>query len=125
MARDYIEIEGCPCEEACVSVSKADDYLDKMKDECKRYRALLLKRFPDCEEYDIRIAVKFCDHDFGGYYELRISFDEDDDDSCTFAYFMESHLPDTWADSEVFPFLPKPKTGVLQSMLDANPQWAL
>ena len=87
---DYLELGPTPFEEDCVQVSK-DDYVEDMKKEVRTYVHQLQRMFPQA---DIRMR-KFS-HDFGGYYEAIVVYDEFDEKSCEFAYMMDDQIPARW-----------------------------
>lgn len=101
MTRDYLEIGSSPCEESCVQVESGKDYMPAMKEELKRYKALLQERFPDPPE-GAWFSIKYSPHDFGSYGEVVVVFDDNDREAADFAYFVESHSPSTWDDKEVY-----------------------
>lgn len=94
--REYIELGSAPAEEDCVQVSRTSEYLDAMRDECRRYRLLLEKKCPIPEEVNARYTIKQFLHDFGSYMEVCIVFDDTDEAACEFAYNLETELPLRW-----------------------------
>ena len=96
---DYIELGSCPVNETCISVSN-DDYMPAMRAECKRYKTMLEKRFPDIpSEAYFKIGTN--QHDFGTYLDVRIIFNENNEEASDFAYFVEDNLPTEWNDDSV------------------------
>lgn len=101
---DYIVLGSTPSSETCTQVSKTNEYLLEMREECQRYREMLEKRFPIPEGLNAFFSIrKFC-HDFGSYYEVVIVFDDENETSSNFAYFAENNLPDSWEDKEIYFF---------------------
>src|SRR5574344_870496 len=94
--RDYIELGSAPIEEDCVQVSRTEDYYDAMREECRRYRALLEIKCPIPEGINARYSIKQFPHDFGSYTEVCILFDDEDEAACDFAYNLENELPLRW-----------------------------
>ena len=94
--KDYISLGSVPVDEDCVQVSKTDDYLYKMKEECRKYMKQLEGQFPIPEGVEAHFTVKTFPHDFGPYCEVAIIFELDDDKSREFAYNIEDNLPEHW-----------------------------
>ena len=89
--RDYITIGSSPSGEDCVSVSDKTDYIIPMREECKRFKELLQKKFPNA-----KLGIKGFDHDFGRYYEVVAYFDDEDEESMNTAYEVEANCPEYW-----------------------------
>lgn len=96
---ESLHIGPVPCDEPCVQVCNGD-YRDKMRREVNRYVKMLQKRFPD-PPGDCEIVLKWSQHDFGSYAEAVVAYDPDDDDSTSYAFFVENNAPMTWDDTEV------------------------
>lgn len=96
--RDFINIASAPVEEDCVQVSRDKPYIEDMKAECVRFKKLLLQLHGP-EPVGARLAVKFFDHDFGGYYEVVCNFDGGEE-ATNYALCCEGNLPLTWADEK-------------------------
>jgi len=77
-SRDKMELGPTPCGEDCVQVDKNGDYIQAMKEECRRYKALLVEKFPIPEDINACFVIKGNLHDFGTYYEVCISYDTED-----------------------------------------------
>jgi hypothetical protein len=100
METTYIEFDTSPTNEDCVSVSKTEDYIPKMKEEANRMVALLDKKFQNLPGYFGRKTVS---HDFGSYIEIRYYFD-DDAEGWASSNFVESNWPMTWNDDATCKF---------------------
>ena len=72
-----------------------------MIEECERYRDMLIKRFPNCVNVDIELNSN--EHDFGQYYDVVASYDEEHEGE---AIFIENNLPATWNDTEILNYVP-------------------
>ena len=96
--RDILEIGPTPHNEACVSVSKTEDYLPAMRAECIRFRDLLTRAFPPVEE--AYLFVKSHCHEFGTYLEVAVSFNPEDTKEREYAFMLESKAPGTWEELE-------------------------
>jgi len=104
--KDYIELGSAPWAEDCVQVG-SENYWQRMHEECLRYKKMLQNRFP---ELSGRFFIKTFPHDFGSYKVVCFSFDDRDQLATTQAFFVEAHLPERWADGEVFTGLNELKT---------------
>jgi len=93
---NYLELGPSPIEEECVQLDPNKDYISDMKAECRRFKALLDRTFPNYAENHACFAVKRFEHDFGTYYEVVIFYDEDDEESEGFAYEVERNIPLRW-----------------------------
>jgi hypothetical protein len=94
---EYIELGSAPVEEDCAQVSSAEDYMEAMVEECRRYKALLESIFFDMPE-TVRLIVKRFPHDFGSYYEVVARYPIHDETAADYAWSMEDRLPLTWDD---------------------------
>jgi len=96
---DYIELDSSPTEELGVQVSKTEDYKDKMRTECNRYRDLLRARFPQFDK--VKFVIQTHEHDFGAYMGVSVRYDDNDPVAMHQAYVIEDNQPATWADLSV------------------------
>lgn len=101
--RDYLTLGSAPVEENCVQVEPTGNYIQPMKEECKKYKELLEKLFHIPEElrHNTYFTVKRFDHDFGGYYEVCIVYDDSSEESTDIAFSVENNLPNVWNQEEV------------------------
>jgi hypothetical protein len=91
---DYVVIGPCPVEEDCVQVGE-ENYAARAKEECRRFIRLLrevLGEEPDGASF----RIKGFDHDFGRYYEVICSFDENSEEAVEYAFNAEGNAPMTW-----------------------------
>ena len=93
---NYFVLGPTPGYEDCACVGE-EDYEPRAKKECRRFIELLRKKFGP-EPEGAHFAVKGFLHDFGTYYEVVISFDEDMPESVEYALRCEDNLPATWED---------------------------
>lgn len=96
--KEYMELGPVPCEEDCVTVGN-DDYDQLSTIESLQYIKLLMKRFPQFEEFGTRFTSMSFPHDFGWYREVVIKY-ESDTVGEEFAYFVENNLPERWDSDE-------------------------
>lgn len=96
MSTDRIELGSAPCDEECVQVRKDGEYLDAMRAELKRYKAMLEKMFPVPEGINARFSIVWAEHEFGRYGEVAVVFDQDDEKSADWAWSLESKTPTHW-----------------------------
>jgi len=92
----YLALAPAPVEEDCAQVG-TDEYPTRARAECRRFIALLRKKFGP-EPEGARLAVKSFPHDFGDYLEVICYFDDTLPASVAYAYRCEEHLPATWDD---------------------------
>lgn len=97
--RDYMSIGPSPCEEDCAQLG-SEGYYERMKEETKRYKEQLERRFPNLPE-GVRFVVKAFEHDFGTYHEVCVVYDDSKEDQVKAAYFIEGNSPATWNDTEI------------------------
>jgi hypothetical protein len=93
---DMLELGSAPAEEDCVSVTDKEDYMQAMREECRRYKALLESLFPVPDNVDACFAIKSYPHDFGTYMEVVVKFDNYDEKAIDFAFHVEENLPGKW-----------------------------
>ena len=98
---NYLVLAPAPTEEDCVCVGE-EDYLPRAREECRRFIALLRKKFGP-EPEGARLAVKSFLHDFGNYLEVVCSFGETLPESVAYALHCADNLPATWDDSSSTP----------------------
>lgn len=93
---EYLELGSAPSEEDCVQLDPKDsEYLQRMHEECLRYKQLLEKLFP-CPSEKNYYGIKTFDHDFGRYKEVVIYYDQEDTSSVEFAFHIEGQCPKKW-----------------------------
>jgi len=85
--RDYLEIDTVPTEEDCAQVGAAD-YHARARREARAYIGQILRHYPEPMFGDI--TIKRNAHDFGEYLSIQIRFDDDDEQSCAWAFDIEA-----------------------------------
>jgi hypothetical protein len=98
---NYLVLAPAPIEEDCAQVG-TDDYTARARAECRRFIALLRKKFGP-EPEGARLAVKSFMHDFGEYLEVICYFDDTLPESVEYALHCEDNLPATWDDESRTP----------------------
>lgn len=93
--RDYITIGSAPAEEPCVQVSSTEAYSEPMWKECRRFLRLIREKL-GAEPGTARLSVKGFPHDFGTYYEVVCSYDDNDEIGMEYAYKCEAESPANW-----------------------------
>ncbi len=91
---NYFTLGPTPRDESCACVGE-DDYMPRARAECKRFIALLRKKFGP-EPEGAHFAVKSFMHDFGTYHEVVCWFDTDISESVEYAQRCEDDAPATW-----------------------------
>lgn len=92
---EYMELGPVPCNESCAQVG-SDEYQDRAKAECRRYKALLEKTCPVPEGVEASYAIKRFPHEFGSYYEVVVKYNPNNEAACNFAFEVEGNTPHTW-----------------------------
>lgn len=99
---DYLDFGSSPYDENCAQTGI--DSPGKVKAECRKYLAQIIKRFPIPRDVKARFTMKMNPHDFGSYPDVRVEYDTTDAKSGSFAFFCERNMPATWGDVEVLDF---------------------
>ena len=84
--RDYLEIDPVPTEEDCAQVG-APDYYERARREARAFIGQILRHYP--EPLYGNVTIKRNQHDFGEYLSIKINFDDDDEESCNWAFAIE------------------------------------
>lgn len=94
---DYIELGTAPIEEDCVQY-KTDNYTIRAKHECRVFMNQLHRQFGSGTETNY-FKIKHCPYDEdGGYYEVVVYYDPDNELSTQYAFDIECNLPLYWDD---------------------------
>ncbi len=93
--RDYVDIGSSPCDEECVQVEPTGAYVQAMREECRRYIDCIREHCGE-EQGSAALRVKGNPHDFGTYYEVVCSYDDNDELGANYAYHVEEHAPARW-----------------------------
>ena len=101
MARDYITLGPTPMGEDCIQVGSEEYHNGDDKREVKRFCEMLQKRFPEWSSEMVMFGKKTFPHDFGSYTEACVYYDDEKEESCEFAYFVEGNLPEMWDDETI------------------------
>ena len=84
------ETIGCtPHDEDCAQVGRPD-YAQRARVECRLFMQQIAKHYPEPEKG--YLAIKWFGHDFGTYCEVLAYFDDEDDESVTWAYDIEGDV---------------------------------
>ena len=90
---DYVVV--CtPHEEKCAQVG-SDNYLKNCRKECRVLAGQIFREFGRPPK-GASLGIKTFHHDFGEYYELCVTFDDENDDAINYAFELESHQIDIW-----------------------------
>lgn len=87
--RNFEMIGVTPHDESCAQVG-SPDYAQRAKQECARFMEQIRKHYPEPEHGYLRIRSN--PHDFGTYYEVAAYFDDEDEESTTWAYDIEGDV---------------------------------
>lgn len=94
---EWFDFDTVPYEEQCAQVGEPDA-LQKMKDEVKRTKALLIQKFGE-PPIGVLIRPHRNEHDFGSYYSLRVYYNPNLPDAVAYAFACEGDFPRTWEDT--------------------------
>lgn len=93
--RDSIEFDTVPTDEECAQLGEPG-YELRSRAEGKaligQLRRLRVDPLPD----GLNVRLKACGHDFGTYYQVVASFDDEDADACEAAFWLDANFPTTW-----------------------------
>ena len=95
---EVVELGSAPYDEKCVQVSD-DDYMPAMRDECKKYKMVLSRIFPQANAFGCFWIIKSNPHEFGSYLEVALRCMENEK-SEAYAWWVQDNLPATWNDVE-------------------------
>jgi len=99
---DYLEMDITPYEEDCAQLG-SESYLVRCKLEFVAIVVQLKRIFGEPPE-GVYFKLKSCPHDFGTYYELKIVFDDSNENAVSYAYSIEDDFPKNW-DKEALEYL--------------------
>ena len=94
---EWFDFDTVPYEEQCAQVGEPGA-LQKMKDEVKRTKTLLIQKFGE-PPIGVLIRPHRNEHDFGPYYSLRVYFNPNLPDAVAYAFACEGDFPRTWDDT--------------------------
>jgi hypothetical protein len=94
--RDYVCLGCSPVDEKCVQVGE-DNYSEKAKKECRKFINLIKRKFGE-EPDGACLTVGSFPHDFGTYFQVICSFDDQNTKASDYAFNIEDYLPQTWND---------------------------
>ena len=98
--REWMTLGTVPYEEDCVQVNSKTDYLPAMQAEVRRFVQFLENRFLNIPEEAYFGVKRESGHDAGTYLEAAIYWNDDNEESAQFAYFVEANIPARWDDTE-------------------------
>ncbi len=94
---EWFDFDTVPYEEQCAQVGEPDA-LQKMKDEVKRTKALLIQKFGE-PPIGVLLRPHRNEHDFGSYYSLRVYYNPNLPDAVAYAFACDGDFPRTWDDT--------------------------
>ncbi len=94
---EWFDFDTVPYEEQCAQVGEPNA-LQKMKDEVKRTKALLIQKFGE-PPIGVLIRPHRNEHDFGSYFSLRLYYNPNLPDAVAYALACEAEFPETWEDT--------------------------
>lgn len=97
MATQKLNIGPVPYDEDCAQLGRTPDFDTVARNECNAYRAALIAYYGPPPE-GARLRVIGSPHDFGTYYEVYVSFDNDHKAPADYALAVERGLA-RWEDA--------------------------
>lgn len=92
--QDHISLDGTPVNEPCAQVG-TEGYALRQRAECQAYISQIRRQYR--VPAGVRLSIEAnTGHDFGAYYGVRVSFDDQDERACDFAYRLEGNGPVNW-----------------------------
>jgi len=95
--RDYLDLSPVPIDEPCAQVSP-DNYMPRMRAECKAFVAQLERAFPDALAAGVYFRIRSNPYDAGTYLSVEAVFDDEDEAQTEWAYTIENEIPEAWDD---------------------------
>jgi len=92
--KDYLTLGPTPYDEPCAQLG-TDHFYAKSRIESDAYINQLLRQFGEPPGLCF-FRTKPFHHEFGTYYEVVITFFDDDEEAVRFAYNVENNLPAQW-----------------------------
>jgi hypothetical protein len=93
MSIETIHIGPVPCEEECAQVGRSD-YEERSHRECLVFQRMLQRLYPPPDEAYLK--VKSFSHDYGGYREVCVCYDDKNEAACEYAFRLEHETPPQW-----------------------------
>jgi hypothetical protein len=99
MSKITLNFGSTPPNEDCAQVGQ-DDYIERAQRECEAYIAQLKRTYATVHSEhlpeSVKLRMKSHSHDFGTYYEVVATFDENDVQACAAAFWLDDNVPLTW-----------------------------
>ena len=92
--RDYMTLGSVPYEEDCIQMGK-----EGQKEECRKFVNMLREKFINIPEW-ASFSVKSNPYEYDCYYEAAVNWNDEDEESTQFAFFVETNIPARWDDTE-------------------------
>ena len=94
--KDDLYIGSAPAGEDCAQLGR-EGYTERAWRECRALIGQLRRTFGP-EPPGVRLYVRHNPHDFGTYLSVNAEFDPEDELGVTYAFRLESELPESWDD---------------------------
>jgi hypothetical protein len=89
--KDCYEFSCTPTDEDCVQVSSTKEYMPAMRAEAQRMIDVCKKLWPK-----VNFKIHSNPHDFGSYLDIRVYFDDTDEESWNQLSKIDTEWPSTW-----------------------------
>jgi hypothetical protein len=86
--RDYLTIGTVPTDEDCTYNEPTGAYVTAQRREAALFAQQIARHYPEPDAG--YVTVKRFAHDFGGYFEACVVFDDEDEAATTWAYTVEA-----------------------------------
>jgi hypothetical protein len=93
MSIQIIQIGATPCEEECAQTGRSD-YPERSRRECLVFQRMLERLYPAPD--GACLEVKSFPHDFGGYREVCVCYDDENEAASEYAFRLERETPLKW-----------------------------
>lgn len=99
---EVYELGAAPMDEECAQVGE-ENYAERALKECQCFRRQLLREYQKAHKAELHENAKLCrikvitkPHDFGYYYEVVVTYKDEDIDSNQAALWFEENIPTNW-----------------------------
>lgn len=99
--KETMELGSAPHGEDCAQVG-TEGYEDRARKECHVFINQLIRAYHKAYNcalpHGFRLFVKSNSHDFGVYFEVAMTFNDDNTEAASTAMWFENNVPENWDD---------------------------
>ena len=92
---DTMELSCTPISENCVQTGVTENHEKWNKVECNVFMRQLIRQFGK-EPIGAKLKISRNIHDFGIYYEVAVSYNDENNEATEYAFKLEGNLPENW-----------------------------